>query len=850
MPDSAAKDPASGKPSAAPPAPPRAEPPAPAADAEAALTPAEAAELGQDAADAGRQGPVWQIPVLAASIVMLAAGLYMSVRDAPGPDFDGALDAIEYHLSSGDYDNWERSLNKLAPHLDEAENDSQLARYYFLKGDGLYRLQRAEGASLPKYNQLLIDSYERASEEFGGSLGGTRHANLAEAYLTAGREEEAIRLADGLPPTHADRRIGIYKGLIQQRLSGDEPDYEGALSLLERLLKDQSLPPDVRVWAYAQRAVALLDQGFADRALANLLRDIQRAEGEGADNVGELLALLGTAYFELGDHAAAERFLRRAEERLHGDSDAYPHVLVHLARLDQAAGNVIDAHDAFAAILLEHGGSPARDAALLGLAETCAAMGLHDEAIGDYRELISTRRQAASGREGVTRQEILDSLLTEHRKRAIEMDYERALELAELAQQLYLGEEIPADVLFVVADSHRALADHLLQEAVGDTDEPDRLLLIDAPLRRTIRLHFSQAGDAFVSHARRMTLENNLAYGESLWLAANAYDRAGDFTQAIDAFQEYLQSRDRDVREPAVRYRLGRLYQARGDYERARTFFEELIAGDDRTTQEARASYVPLAQCLLQLDAAKNLEAAERSLLYVLEGAELDPAAREFRDALIELGLLYYRSEQYPRAIERLEEAIARYGDMPRILELQFKLADACRLEANRIAETLSLAMRQSERTRLDETRREHLERAGELYGVVRDALAARDPRHLNALEQDMLRESYFYKADCLFSLEEYDEAIKEYNIAIGHYGDHPASLFASVQKVNAYVALKRYKDARTAHESARLRLQALTDADFQRPEFNLMTRRQWEDWLESVILIEERVQASAEGNE
>ncbi len=805
------------------------------------------AELGAEDAGEGK-GPVWQIPLLAASVVMLAAGLYLSVQSAPGPDFDGALDSIEFHLRAGDYEQWQSAIEDLAPHLPQAARAEQVARFYLLKGDGHHQKQRDQGIQLDGYSRLVIDAYEKASQELSGSLGGSRHANLAEAYLAVGRTDDAIGLADGLPESHAHRRHNIYKTLIDQRLSGSHPDHDGGIELLDRLLKDPALPAEVRTWAFGRRAETLLDQGYAEQAMASLLRDIQRVESEDATNLGELLALLGRAYFEYGDHDSADKYLRRAEERLDDNSPAYPRVLVYLARLDQAAGKIIDARDTYTIVMRDYGGADAYDAALLGRAETNAAMQLHDEALADFRQLISRQQWQASGPRQVNRHAILESMTTEHRKRVVEEDFERALELAELSQELFIGEEIPEDVLLIVADSHRARAENLLRDAVGETGEPDRLLLVEPPLRRTIRRHFSLAGDAYVRHARRMTLENNFAYGESLWLAANSYDRAGDHREAIDAFQEYLQSRDSDVREPAARYRLGRLYQARGDYDKARTFFEELISGKHRTSQEARASYVPLAQCLLQVDAVKNYEAAERSLLFVLEGVELSPEAGEFRDALIELGIMYFRAQDYPRAVERLEESVARYPDLSRTLELKFKLAESYRLEASRLTGELEVAMRQSERTSLEATRASHLIRAGELYGEVREEFAARDPRRLTNLEAVMLRESYFYKADCLSALGEFDEAIKEYNIAIGHYGDHPASLFASVQKVNAYVALGRYKDARTAHQSARLRLQALTDDDFRKPEFNLMTRRQWEDWLDSIMLIEDRTQATAPG--
>jgi TPR repeat protein len=77
--------------------------------------------------------------------------------------------------------------------------------------------------------------------------------------------------------------------------------------------------------------------------------------------------------------------------------------------------------------------------------------------------------------------------------------------------------------------------------------------------------------------------------------------------------------------------------------------------------------------------------------------------------------------------------------------------------------------------------------KARQLYDRVVDMFHDTQP----ALEVDKmyLKLSYFYRADCIYDLGQYAEAIKLYDTAAGRYQEDPATLAAYVQIVNAYVA-------------------------------------------------------------
>ena len=75
---------------------------------------------------------------------------------------------------------------------------------------------------------------------------------------------------------------------------------------------------------------------------------------------------------------------------------------------------------------------------------------------------------------------------------------------------------------------------------------------------------------------------------------------------------------------------------------------------------------------------------------------------------------------------------------------------------------------------------------------VVRSVHRDLSPRSPPAGETDKLfcKLAYFYRADCVFDLGNFEESIKLYDNAAFRYQDDPSALAAYVQIVNAYCAL------------------------------------------------------------
>ena len=83
--------------------------------------------------------------------------------------------------------------------------------------------------------------------------------------------------------------------------------------------------------------------------------------------------------------------------------------------------------------------------------------------------------------------------------------------------------------------------------------------------------------------------------------------------------------------------------------------------------------------------------------------------------------------------------------------------------------------------------KKDRLNKAKNLFDRVVEVYRQTPPQ----TDQDRmyLKLGHFYRADCLFDLGQYEEAIKLYDAATLRYQDDPAALAAYVQIVNAYCA-------------------------------------------------------------
>jgi tetratricopeptide (TPR) repeat protein len=781
---------------------------------------------------------LWQMPTLLAGAAAVVLGVAMWIRAAPGPDFHSALDTVENRLELRQYEGALTQLNDvIAPELDdEAVTPDIKARFHTIRGDALYLGQRYKEISLDENNERIADEYAKAIEINPAALDARRSAFYAETLLALGRTGDIEALLDDIGGEFADRRLRILRTLVETALGHTLPDYERAQDLLARIMRDPTVDAELRVWSIARQNEILLAQGKNERVIDTLLVEIQRLGGGNSAVAAELFLLLGQAYLDRGDLVPARVQLARAESLAPSGAEIGGRIQVALARIAQTEGDLEDARDRFAIVTEQHKSSPAGTWGLVGLGETESDLGRHAESIRAYTTLAK-RVRTGSGVAGVTAEQAAYSAEQRHRLHFASGDYATALTYAELAEQMYGPKEVPLDVIERIADTHRRAAAQAL-----NIDPDDVSVFVDlegtpALTLEAARAHYFQAGEYYHRHAQEAIVLDAQRAGDTLWRAADSFDRSGDIELAIKFFKDFVQTQPADARLAESRFRLGRAYQARGEFENAAEVFEQLIDAQPNSSPASR-SRVPLAQCLLQSEDEADHTRAETELKAVLTGGVFAPDSMQFRDALIEIGRMYRKQGDQLHAMERLREALERYPDDPDVTMLKFDLADAYRESAADIREALREPMPQSERTENVVLRNKRLQDALVLYEQVREELSLIDERRVSDVQRQMQRNSSFYRGDCAFQLEDYDAAIRFYDTAAQRYARDPASLTAMVQIVNCYIALNKDREAETAHQRARARLDELPEDVWSSGDLP-MSRDHWERWLEASVILD-----------
>jgi tetratricopeptide (TPR) repeat protein len=380
-------------------------------------------------------------------------------------------------------------------------------------------------------------------------------------------------------------------------------------------------------------------------------------------------------------------------------------------------------------------------------------------------------------------------------------------------------------------------------------DQLDRQVAMAPPAERIRkeqlrRESLVKAADAYVAYSRTQTLADDRSYGTALWRGVELYDRAGDVQAVIATLELFAAERPDDALTPESLLRLGRAYQAAGLFDKAIEAFQR---NQFRYPQSLAASKsaVPLAQAYIA-KGPEGFKKAESVLLGVVDNNPMiTPDSQEFRLALFELGQLYHRTGRFEESVGRLEEFAQRYPSDERTSQITFMMADSYRKSAVAVAAFAGASgdtpavppvvasngspAPVTDRAEAIAARRQRLERARELYDRVIEMWRGRTPtRDVDALQ---LKLAHFYRADCLFDLGQYAEAVGRYDAAAFRYQDDPSALAAYVQIVNAYLAMGKPDQARVANERAKLLLRRLPPESFRDGAF-AMPREYWERQL------------------
>jgi tetratricopeptide (TPR) repeat protein len=780
----------------------------------------------------------WQLPVLILSGVLLAVGIGAVLLARPAVDVVPRIDEATKLVEAEKFEDALKILNEdVWPQLEKgklAPGDER--RYYLLAARSIYEAAAQRKLQRVENYENVIRSYVRA-EELKQRLDAPDIERFALSLMALDRLDEAKKRIDTLPSGDQPKRIALVRKLTSSLLAKPIPDQQAATDLVAWLLSEPTLSDADRVWAMTRQAELRLLGGYREEAIRGMLQQLPRIEESAAEERAELLALLGWGYIEDGKHAEAEKWLTRAANLAAEREPLTSKIRLNLARVAESRSDFQAAKDLYQKVLDAPGSKRFRREALLGLAENLAALDESEASLDEYSKLADTFRDS-SLTSSIDRERVASSAMSRYRTKFEAGDANTALRFASIGESLFPQGRAPADVILGLGESNRKLADEAIAEATGGSTVA-ALDDVDPTTRKRAREHYLAAANALRTHASMIAGQNGPGYSDSLWSAADSFDRAGDQDKAIALFKQFADEFPTDPRMAEAKFRLGRCYQSRGDLDLAAKIYEELIASRDGAPGEpgsgpfADASYVPLAQTYLASGQPESVAKATQMLKAVVNGTVVGVDSPGFRDALAELGTMFYRIGEPERAIENIDELLRRYPD-ERGMELpKFRLADSYRLSAQKIEKSMAEGMPDEERRNLEATKTERLQKAAAGFDQVRRLLDAKPKDKRTAVEETYLRNACFYLADCSFALGDYDGAIRAYTAARDRYPTDPASLVAMIQIVNANLERGDVKAALTANERAKRFYRGLPPEVWEDPNLP-MTKSDWERWLDA----------------
>jgi tetratricopeptide (TPR) repeat protein len=367
------------------------------------------------------------------------------------------------------------------------------------------------------------------------------------------------------------------------------------------------------------------------------------------------------------------------------------------------------------------------------------------------------------------------------------------------------------------------------------------------------RHHWRQAGSLWRRLAD-LRIESR-QYQEDLRNAADDLRRGHGFEQAVGVYTELLRQEPQQGEAESLvglgesQLALGKTAEALEVLDHCREIYPKHPA-----TYQAR-----LLSSLALQEQGKPAE-AQQLLVDNLYGFSLTPQSTEWRDSLFSLGAIQYRSameleaksrqagvdrldpesrrtglallEQshgvFQEAIRTLTEAVERYPKSPQTVEARYRIAEAHRHSAKLPRKRRAVVTISASQAALTRQMTEYLDSAIEGYNESITRLSEQQDSQHSPNEAAILRNCYFGRADALFDVERYDQAIQAYSAATNRYQHDPESLEAYVQIASCHRRMGRISEARGTLEQARVVLQRIRpDANFTRT-----TRLARQDWI------------------
>ncbi|MEM1109895.1 MAG: tetratricopeptide repeat protein [Planctomycetota bacterium] len=793
---------------------------------------------------------VWQLPVLLVGVGLLGVGLYLAAPRYVPPDFPGMLDTVDQYLEADNPEEARVRMDTLVEAGIENEDDLIRGRYYQYLGDhdwlvysDLYPVPVDTPESAAQLKKV-VEAYEQA-EDFGRTLDGLAMQRWAEALVLQGFEDEALAVVDRMDAKDADKRYGLIRRLIEShRADGDPKAFARMLDRFERTLRDERDKKEKlkqRQWLAELRARNFLDVNDPQRAIDFINREMQRLRSEGAEDAPELLVLLGRAYQDVADFDNARRLYGVSQQIIPDSDPLNGRILTGLAQIELAVGGEgfeDRAHTLFSRAAKEHPMGEAYLDALVGRAHVEAMMGRVADAVDHFRVAVAQMMESTPAWD--PRRASLTEKVSSHVDRSLDLEqYDDALDYLSLLLPMYDGgKALPTPTLKQFGQIHEQIGSARMERA----ESMDPLTWAgpgEPPVKarrnayQEAAHHYGRSAEYYKRHADTVTVIDDTAHADSLWRAGENFDLAQRWPDAIDVYAEYVTTRPGDGQQLKARHHLAQAYMADRQYESAIGIFKDLI-DENPQSNWAYASLVPMAR---SYTASEQTDAAVRVLLSIVDGHPgIRPDSETYREALVDLSRTYYLQGQddpvyFVSAIERLDTAVERYGNTNDGPVLRYMLADSLRRSSRALADQANDARSERQRLAFQAERTDRLRKAEMFYDQVITELEARFDAARSDLENLYLRNAYFYKADCAYDRRDFTVAIEWYREAAQRWSDHPSSLVAQVQIVNAYCELQEFQQAYVANQNALWQLSQMDDEVFDSPDMP-MTRQHWEDWL------------------
>jgi tetratricopeptide (TPR) repeat protein len=772
------------------------------------------------------------ISAVAAVLVFVAMPLVGLLLFTPAEKQEGpvTLAVALAALDRGDLEQARRMAERLIDGAALADDERGGPPYIF----GVAASQQAD--SLLDQNRASLSLVAARHLEDARDLGFPHGREAAGLWLLGRNLYRAGQLAASAEPLEAALTLNpqhssaIHPWLAEAYQAGEKPDLVRALEHSKTWLDDPQLFDEQRQQGLLQQGVILFkQQKFAE--CRQVLRQIATKAPQYSEALiveGRMLLAEGLATKDSTASADKEKLSQAIEvfQRSRNEGSAKDQVALCAAYLIGLCYEHLSDRRA----ALEHyaqagqGDRPESIAAMMHAAELLLEEGRQAEAVEAYRGALGEIRSPATDNPWLPLEEL--------RSRATNA-YLRLLEKGafELARSLLEGWHPAFDRMRQIqlqAQTHRAWA-------IALKDQVDDLPAAEAAAQRgAIEQQFRLAGQLYSRLAELRFAHRQ--YPDDLWDAIESFSMAHDYPAAIKVLETYLEHEPVRRRAEALQ-RLGEAMLVEGRTDDAIQTLRQSVEFDPKNAASYR-SKILASKALVD---AGDLAGAEVLLLENIQSEYLTPASIEWRETLFQLGRLLHLEQRYSDAIERLEEAVARYPEDRQSTLAHYLIADGYRQQAKEISTELEKTVVESARLALGREMHRLLEGAITHYDQAMarlqspvEASASQEPAEAQAT---ILRNCHFMKGAALFDLGRYDEAIRAYSSATNRYQHEPEVLDAYVKVADCYRRLNRLSEARGTIEQAKVVLNRMP-GDVSFADKSNFDRQEWArhlEWLSGV---------------